>query len=166
MIPLLIALSLLQQHPIRKPKPMLMSVVPISVTPTDMTSVGFCVNTLEPWVNYIQEDKWYVVKIDGVQQAWAGYPQDDTQLGWGCYYLPNKIYQYTVGQHYLTIAIVIPSYKIPPDAPTECPAGWSCCFPGVDCYGDPGTAQVNCVANPSTILSGPPPAILGPRIVP
>lgn len=137
-----------------------------SVTPSDFVSVGFCINTLEPWVNYIQEDKWYVVKIDGVQQAWAGYPQDDAQLGWGCYTLPNKIYQFTVGQHYLTVAIVIPASKIPPDAPTECPPNWKCCFPGVDCPGEPAAVQVNCVENPATILAGPPPAILGPRIVP
>lgn len=141
------------------------SAVTYNVGPNDLTSIGFCVGNKEDWANYIQEDKWYVVKIDGVQQPWAGYPIIDETLNWPCFYLPNKIYQYTLGQHIVTITLVIPSYKIPPDAPTECPPDWSCCFPGADCYGSPGTAQVNSVNNPPTILAGAPPAILGPRLV-
>lgn len=127
-------------------------VVPIGV-PLALT---FC-STTPRWTALQNEDRWYMVTIDGAQRDWVGAL---TQLDATCFATP-KAYSFAVGSHDVAVVLVYP-----PTRTVECALGDptcdTSCAVGQICYGAATTFTVTAT---SVNLAGPPPSVVKGQVL-
>lgn len=110
------------------------------------------------WTGLPAADRWYLVKLDGVQQAHAGVLVETSAAH---FRIPTNTYVFTPGAHSAEVSLVYPSTQVLECGPTEIGCDNSCTV-GQDCYGQPTTVSVEAT---SAVLSGPPPSVSNGQVI-
>jgi len=110
------------------------------------------------WVGLPAADRWYLVKLDGVQQAHAGVLVETSPAH---FRTPTNAYVFPPGSHTAEVSLVYPASQVVECAPGT-PGCDNSCTVGQDCYGQPTPVSVQAT---SAVLTGAPPSVTNGQVV-
>jgi hypothetical protein len=109
------------------------------------------------WTNLPADDRWYLVKVDGVQLPHAGVLTQTAPA----HFRTSNFYTFTPGTHSVDVSLVYPANQVLSCDPGT-PGCDNSCTLGQDCYGQPTTVSVQAT---SAVLTGPPPSVSNGQVI-